>query len=830
MDNPPVSIGNTTKKYDEMRNLDYSDLHIQTKIIENIDGENSDKNSDDSFPDYEGENRETEEYNNESVSEKYEKKFEGDLMSSDEYAESSAPSNYGKYKDINPDDLISFYEKESNEDVKGGECIKSNKIDHYLDKNYKGEIIIDGKNEVNEFLLVSRMAYYDIVNQSKDKIYENKENNPLYFLKDQTSKECTNEDDFDGEHDSESLLRSPKKKLNNNKVIETIRNNVNGSKYEGENALNTNQENIDNIQKQCAENSSEESECETKSICSFQNGKDEITNDDSSDNSQNEVLDDEAPRKCDNGEKKMDKIRSHLLPHTGKYEKEDRIRLMGIPEYVQKGLKIEKIGKLIKKDNDILTIHSLNFKYYLSAASVLCLENRKIIGCIVDVCSNETEVFYSVKLVFPSLEDEIKENIDIYADLKHSLYINVGTGLCSELFKVLKNKSVPYIFINYNDLYNISETQLLENHADTNPYNSNNNPNDNKGHNGKCDERNNNKDKNKKKNFKGQNKNLQIYNNSKNNRKNNSNNTFNTNNDNNNNIITYETNGKINHPRKYKKGKISGNAPPYSQNVNLKFKNLSYVNNSNISEVGNMINKRSYNNLNSNSNVKKNNTYNIGYDNNPNNTNYMYPNNSLNNYMNNIANGNVNNSENVGNLNNSNKNEYNVFHNPNVAHNYKKHKMRNYNVNYANIYNNHQKNANMEYSNKSSNHIHPQNYYDIHRTNFINFNNPPNLDDKMQNTIYLQPMEPGSSSYINRPTKNWNNDVISHTKYNDNYTNYNINGQGKYRYISQNLYNNNIPQEPINKTMFNNNNDIPSNFNSININNLYNYNDFNSKN
>ncbi|ETB56142.1 hypothetical protein YYC_05624 [Plasmodium yoelii 17X] len=812
MDTPPVSIDNTTKNYDEMRNLDYSDLNVKTKIIENIDGENSDKNADDSYPDYGGENRETKEYNNESISEKYEKKstkefeekFEDDLMSGDEYPESSAPSNYGKYKDINPDDLISFYEKESNEDVKEGECIQTNKIDHYLDKNYKGEIIIDGKNEVNEFLLVSRMAYYDIVNQSKDKIYENKENNSLYFLKDRASKGCTNEDNFDGEHDNESLLKSPKKKLNNNKGIETICNDMNDSKYEGENAFNTSQANIDHIQKQYTENSSEESECETRSICSFQNEKDEIIDDDSNNNSQNEVFDDESLKKCDNEEKKMDKIRSNLLPHTGKYEKEDRIRLMGIPEYVEKGLKIEKIGKLIKKDNDILTIHSLNSKYYLSAASVLCLENRKIIGCIVDVSSNETEVFYSVKLVFPSLEDEIKENIDIYADLKHSLYINVGTGLCSELFKVLKNKSIPYIFINYNDLYNISETQLLENHSDTNPDNSNNNSNDNKGHNGKGDERNNNnKDKNKKKKFKGQNKNLQIFNNNKNNRKNNSNNE-------NNNIIPYEKNGKMNHSRKYKKGKNFGNALPYSQNMNLKFKNLSYLNNSNISEVGNMINKRGHNN--------------------PNNTNYMYVNHSLNNNMNNISNVNINNLANMTNINNSNKNEYNAFHNPNITHNYKKNKMHNYNVNYANIYNNHQNNVNMAYSNEISNNMHPQNYYDIHRTNFINFNNPPNLDNKMQNTIYPQPMEPGSNFYINRPPANWNNAVISHTKYNDNYTNYNINGQENYRYISQKVYNNKTHQEPINKTMFNNNNDIPSNFNPININNLYNYNDFNSKN
>ncbi|SCM12111.1 conserved Plasmodium protein, unknown function [Plasmodium chabaudi adami] len=813
MDSSPISIDNTSSKnYDEMRNMNYSDFHVQTKIIENIDGEHSDKNSDDSCTDYGGENRETEGYNNDIASEKYEEKFEGDFMSGDEYVESSAASNYGKYKDINPDDLISFYEKESNEDIKDDESIKTNKIDHYLDKNYKGEIIIDGKNEVDEFLLVSRMAYYDIANQSKDKIYENKENNSLYFLKDQASKECTNEDDYDGEHNHGPLLASPKKTLNNNsKDIESICNNMRDSQHEGKNPFNTNQANIDNIGKQYTDNSSEESECETRSICSFQNDKDEIADDDSNSNSQTEVLDNEASKKCDNGEKKKSKVRSHIIPHTGKYEKEDRIRLMGIPEYVQKGLKIEKIGRLIKKDNDILTIHSLNSKYYLSAASVLCLENRKIIGCIVDVCSNETEVFYYVKLVFPSLEAEIKENIDIYADLKHSLYINVGTGLCSELFKVLKNKSVPYIFINYNDLYNISETQLMEKHSDTNSGNNNNNPNDNKGNNGKRDERNNNnKDKKRKKNFKGQNKNLQIFNNGKNNRKNNPNNIVNTNSENNN-IIPYEKSGKMNHSRKYKKGKDFGNLPSSSQNMNLKFKNLSYVNNSNINEMGNMISKRGHNN----SNVGKNNAYNIGHDNNPNNTNYMYANHSLNNIGN------------MGTLNNSNQNEYNAFHN--ATHNYKKHKMHNYNMNYANIYNNHQNNVNMAYPNESSNHMHPQNYYDIHRTNFINFNNPPNLDNKMQNIIYPQPMEPGSNSYINRPPTNWNSDHISHNKYNDNYTNY-INGQEKYTYISQKSYNNKIPQEPINKIMFNNNNDIPSNYNSININNLYNYNDFNSKN
>ncbi|SBS86613.1 conserved Plasmodium protein, unknown function [Plasmodium ovale curtisi] len=436
----------------------------------------------------------------------------------EESLETSTLSNYGKYKDVNPDDLIDLYEEE----ILSNKRKNYNKdvCTEYYDRNYKGEIIVDGENEVNDFLFASRMAYCDIASQNMDKPYEIKENNSVPFLKEkkwnkhdesneffysddsehdkeeyssasEMEKSCSEEKDnelFDAHTSSEKKSHTEKGNINqkssshhsNEADVDGGPNGADGSKNRGGNETpkegkQNYEESRDNVQFDVRGQGEDSTDGATmvgeqkESGFIMKKGQTEemvVENTDiAPDVEVNATADvvhsvsglaggsEVGPTKC---------IYFGAQESSGNCSKHNRIRLMGVPENVKESVKIQKIGKLINIESDMLTVHSFPSEYYLNVASVLCLQNRKTIGFIIDVSSNETEIFYCVKVLFPKIKDEIKENIDIYADMQHAIYVNVGSKVCSELLNALKNPAVPCVFINYNDLCNIADAQLSE--------------------------------------------------------------------------------------------------------------------------------------------------------------------------------------------------------------------------------------------------------------------------------------------------------------------------------------------------------------------------------
>ncbi|GAW82548.1 hypothetical protein, conserved [Plasmodium gonderi] len=435
-------------------------------------------------------------------------KIRNEIMDSEEEdgssvaASLSTQSNYGKYKDIDPDDLISLYENENIEGLKKTEEEEEGEgtFDRYLDKHYKGNIIIDGKNEVDEFLFASRMAYYDLANHNRDNSSEmKKQNNSLNFLKEnqdeenETSTELSDFDNSEGEQDIEEIPRTNEIKhlkiQKDNAYIQSLHIPDDHMVIEDELKSDKQKENHKDVQitlgqDSCFQEDDHMFNIKTEKV-SLELISDE-TKDGITKGRTNVILNEKINGEEDVSENMILVKPTECVFPEGKnmFSNQSRIRLMGAPECVKEDVKIEKIGKLIKMENDVLTIHAFRCEYYLSVASVLCLENRKLIGCIINVTSTETEVFYYAKLIFPHLKNELKENIDIYVDQKHALYINVGTNICSELFSVFKNITIPYVFINYHDLYNIADAQLMERNSHNNgPDNydeKNNTPNSNK--------------------------------------------------------------------------------------------------------------------------------------------------------------------------------------------------------------------------------------------------------------------------------------------------------------------------------------------------------------
>ncbi|EUD69383.1 hypothetical protein C922_00246 [Plasmodium inui San Antonio 1] len=419
---------------------------------------------------------------------------------------SSAQSNYGKYKDVDPDHLIYLYENENvgglksteelaaeegiaevtTEEVEGAEKAEEGPVARYLDKHYKGQIIIDGKNQVDELLLATRMAYFDMASQNKDGASEMiKHDTSVDFLKadqgegNESSVDCSEDEGFDrdeyveefGQSFEDSSVDDGEQPVCDPFVP------IPGSpgeidQQEGQNAD--------------AHNGSVHGEGGKSAKGCVDITKEtiqEIISDDSEDGMVNSKTNGETKRETTgesnretNGEVSgeplsediaantmMDKSAECVFPEEkNQFRKQSRIRLIGAPESVKEDISIEKIGKLMKLQDDVLTVHAFKCEFYLSVSSVLCLQNRKIIGCIINVSSNETEIFYYASVLFPNVKNELTPNIDIYVDKKHAVYMNAGVNICSELFKVFKNPAIPFVFINYKDLYNIADSQLAE--------------------------------------------------------------------------------------------------------------------------------------------------------------------------------------------------------------------------------------------------------------------------------------------------------------------------------------------------------------------------------
>lgn len=390
---------------------------------------------------------------------------------------SSAQSNYGKYKDVDPDDLIYLYENENMGNFKSTKELATTEgvaeatteepeeevpVSRYLDKDYKGQIIIDGKNEVDELLLATRMAYFDMANQNRDSAPELiKQNTSVDFLK--ANKDEENESSVDCSEDEAS---------DRDESVEQFRHSdEDGSVHDDEQPVC---DPIVHISGSPGESDKQEGQ---NADADGEEGKGtgEVINDDSEDGMIKSTTNGEingVKNGADNGDTlNQDQAESTMMDKSAKcvfpeeknpFNKQSRIRLMGAPESVKEDIPIEKIGKLIKLQDDVLTVHAFKCEYYLSVASVLCLDNRRIIGCIINVSSNETEIFYYARVLFPNVKNELTPNIDIYVDKKHAVYMNVGVNICSELFKVFRNPAIPFVFINYKDLYNIADAQLAQ--------------------------------------------------------------------------------------------------------------------------------------------------------------------------------------------------------------------------------------------------------------------------------------------------------------------------------------------------------------------------------
>ncbi|EDL46124.1 hypothetical protein, conserved [Plasmodium vivax] len=402
---------------------------------------------------------------------------------------SSAQSNYGKYRDVDPDHLIYLYENEhvgglkSTEGLAAGEGVgeatteeqqrQQGPVARYLDKQYKGQIIIDGKNEVDELLLAIRMAYFDMASQNREGASELiKQNTSVDFLQsdqsegNESSVDCSEDEASERDEcverlrhfyedssvdDGEEPVFDPIARLpgtpgesdkegQNGDAHKTDAHHANVHSGEGQGAQRCGDITKETIQEVISD------DAEDGMVNSATNG--EASGDVSGDASANTTMDKSA--ECVFPEEK------------NQLSKQSRIRLMGTPESVKEDIPIEKIGKLIKLEDDVLTVHAFKCEFYLSVASVLCLQNRKIIGCIINVSSNETEIFYYANVLFPKVKNELTPNIDIYVDQKHAVYLNVGVNICAELFKVFKNPAIPFVFINYKDLYSIADAQLAE--------------------------------------------------------------------------------------------------------------------------------------------------------------------------------------------------------------------------------------------------------------------------------------------------------------------------------------------------------------------------------
>ncbi|ETW28142.1 hypothetical protein PFFCH_04493 [Plasmodium falciparum FCH/4] len=536
---------------------------------------------------------------------------------SDEESTESVSNDYGKYKHMNPEELISLYENEN--DLKN---MKEENIqcDEYLDKNYKGQIIIDGKNEVDEFLLVSRIAHVDLCNQKEENVSEIKNMNELKVSYDSGISDSDDSDDEketycqenilcdDRPTDSDSItmLNVKSNKLKDNLIVDEKfkkmdfdlnkiemeeqdynKDNANlNDAYEDRRSHNDVEEGkiseliIDELNEDIIYEGTDDEEKDTKQILNnMDNTLVVCTNDIINNNNNNNNVDNSKEEENVVLEKIEPSISYDVKFLENKNmcnKKINRIRLMGVPESVNENMDIKKIGKLIQFENDILTIQSDPCEHYLSVASVLCLENRKIIGCIINVNSNETEVFYYAKLMFPYLKDEIKENIDIYVDVKHSLYMNEGTtGICSELFDAFKNASIPYVFINYNDLYNIADSQMHDKSTNNNNNNiDNNNNNIDNNNNNNNNNINNHKTLNKIINISqpscvGTYKTFKDFYTHKVLKKNSINNSYKN---------ISKTFVKTHNPYKYKTQKLSVDNNIMYKSINHKYKNLTYVN------------------------------------------------------------------------------------------------------------------------------------------------------------------------------------------------------------------------------------------------------------
>ncbi|GAB68048.1 hypothetical protein PCYB_126140 [Plasmodium cynomolgi strain B] len=412
------------------------------------------------------------------------------LMSNDQ-------SNYGKYRDVDPDHLIYLYENEnvgglkSTEELAAGEGVAEatteeaegeaegeGPVARYLDKHYKGQIIIDGKNEVDELLLATRMAYFDMASQNREGASE--------LIKQNTSVDFQKADQ--GEGNESSVDSSEDEPFDRDEYVEQFRHFYDDSSVDdGEQPVCDPFVRFSGNPGECDKQKGQNADAHNANVHS-EEGKgsqgygditkeiiQEMMSDDSEDGMVNSAKKGETNGET-NGEPSgetpseniasntmMDKSAERVFPEeTNQFSKQSRIRLMGAPESVKEDIPIEKIGKLIKLQDDVLTVHAFKCEFYLSVASVLCLQNRKIIGCIINVSSNETEVFYYARVLFPNVKNELTPNIDIYVDQKHALYINAGVNICSELFKVFKNPAIPFVFINYKDLYNIADSQLAE--------------------------------------------------------------------------------------------------------------------------------------------------------------------------------------------------------------------------------------------------------------------------------------------------------------------------------------------------------------------------------
>ncbi|KJP86911.1 hypothetical protein AK88_03420 [Plasmodium fragile] len=396
---------------------------------------------------------------------------------------SSAQSNYGKYRDVDPDHLIYLYENDnvgglkSTEDLVAGECVaeatteagEEGPVARYLDKHYKGQIIIDGKNEVDELLLATRMAYFDMANQNRDGTSELiKQNASVDFQQEDQSEEnessvdCSEDEAFDRDepveqfhHFYEDSSVDDDEQPGCDPIVRFPDNPGESDKKEVHNE-DAHAEGVKGSQG-CGHITKE-----TVHEMISDNLEDEMVNRTTNGETNTEVSG-ETHREDVAANAMMDQSAECVFPkEKNQFSKQSRIRLMGAPQSVKEDIPIEKIGKLIKLQDDVLTVHAFKCEFYLSVASVLCLQNRKIIGCIINVSSNETEIFYYAKVLFPNVKNELTPNVDIYVDQKHAVYMNAGVNICSELFKVFRNPAIPFVFINYKDLYNIADAQLAE--------------------------------------------------------------------------------------------------------------------------------------------------------------------------------------------------------------------------------------------------------------------------------------------------------------------------------------------------------------------------------